>query len=239
MDMENEVQNQPVETKETPSREPLTLKSLTSTIRKNKKVAIALFGMLFLVLASILFGVLYSQKLKLSKTAKDEGPKQELYGSLLLTPVNIIGTPGKKTTIDVIINTDARKISGVVISVKYNPNLLDNVTITPYQDNTSALGYSLKLINPDINDPTPGEKTITLKLPDGMQELAGSGKIAEINFTVKPLKVAVLSTTLELTQLTGFLYAKQGEHTNLTKNQVVITLPPGLKHLSPTSAIQK
>ena len=63
--MENEVQNQPVETKETPSREPLTLKSLTSTIRKNKKVAIALFGMLFLVLASILFGVLYSQKLKL------------------------------------------------------------------------------------------------------------------------------------------------------------------------------
>jgi hypothetical protein len=72
-----------------------------------------------------------------------------------------------------------------------------------------------------------------------MQDLAGSGKIAEVGFTVKPLKVAVLSTTIELTTLTGFLSSTQGEHANLTKNQVIITLPAGLKHLTPTPAINK
>lgn len=237
--MENEVQEQPIETKEIPSREPLTLKSLASTLRKNKKVVIALLGMLFLVLASILFGVLYSQKLKSAKTAKDEGPKQELYGSLLLTPVNIIGTPGRKSSVDIIINTDARKISGLVIGLKYNPNILENVTIIPYQDRFSALGYSLKQSNDTIIDNVRGEVISTFKLPEGMQDLAGSGKIAEVNFTIKPLKVAVLSTNIEFTTLTGFLSSTRSEHANLTKNQVVITLPPGLKHLSPTPAINK
>ncbi len=237
--MENEVQNQPIETKETPTHEPLTLKSLSTALQKNKKVVIALAAMLFLVLASILFGVLYSQKLKSTKTVKNEEPKQELYGSLLLTPVNIIGTPGKKTTIDVIINTDARKISGAVISLKYNPMLLENVTITPFQDKTSALGYSLKQFNAPYMDTTNGGVILTLKLPQGMQDLAGSGKIAEVSFTVKPIKVAVRSTSLELTKLTGFLMTNQPEHNNLTKNRADITLPAGLKYLSPTSAIQK
>lgn len=239
--MENEVQKQLDQPVTKSLKEPLTLKGFIVTVKKNKKLSIVIIAIIFLFFSSILFAILYSLKLKTitQKPATQEIPKQESYGSLLLTPVNIIGTPGKKTSVDVIINTDARKISGVVISVKYNPNLLDNVTITPYQDNTSALGYSLKLINPDINDPTPGEKTITLKLSDGMQELAGSGKIAEISFIVKPVNVAVLNTKLELTQLNGFMYRTKGEHTNITKNQVIISLPAELKHLSTTPAINK
>lgn len=223
--MENEVQQEP---------KKITANSFFEKIKKNRLLFIAIVCILFLALASIIFTVLYSQNPKTSPTEKSQSSENKISGSVVFEPSSIELAGGKKGKVDILLNSAGKKISGVKVAIEYNPLILENVELTPYKDETSALSYSLEEVNKNVKDASKNTMIMTLSLPQGIQDLAGTGKIAELSFTVKPLKVAVTSTSITLTDLTGLLSSATGEDNKLTKNQVTITLPAGLPFVSPT-----
>ena len=235
--MENTAQQEQQPTSPS-TKQPVTVGTLVNYFKKNKIITLAIIAILFLILGSILFNVLIRKMVKTNPSATKDQADKQLSGSVLLSPTNIIGTPGQQSTVDVLLNTGGRKVMGVVVAIEYNPKLIEAVTLTPFQDKTSALGYSLEQRNEIIDDKANGKLILTLKLQNGVPDLAGTAKIADLSFKVKPLKVAIASTNISVTQLTGFLSSTEGQHTKVTKNRLTVTLPAGIPFLSPTPIIK-
>src|SRR3989344_2690797 len=211
--MENEAQNQqPI------SSTPLTFQHVITIIKKNKKLVIAITCIALLILSSIFMALLYSRKTKSLENDKTQKSQQKVLGSVIFEPVSSIAVPGQIYSSDVILNTGGMKISGVTLSVKYNPNIMDQVMLIPYQDKYSALAYSMEPMGPPTTDSQNGSTSLTLKLSDGIKDLSGIGKVAELQYKVKKINVAVTSTTISLTPSTVFLSSNEKPTTNLIKN---------------------
>jgi len=210
-------------------------------LKKNSKkkllIVIALCAVGFLVLVYFLLSFLYPKKGAYNNMSSQK-PVQELSGSVIFDPARIASTTGKQSTVDIILNTGGKKIKGVILAIKYDPRILENVALTPFLDPSSALLYSLKADGQTTKDTFSGGLIMSLKLPQGINDLAGTGKVAQLTYAVKPLNVAVSTTSIEFTQLTGLLFTGSGEKTNLVKNKLIVTLPPGVP-LSNTSTIVK
>ena len=74
-----------MENEQIDTKKPLTFEALQSTLKKNKKLTFAVCSILLLIFASILFGTLYSKKLKTTIT-KEEGLKLQSLEGLALPP---------------------------------------------------------------------------------------------------------------------------------------------------------
>ena len=147
---------------------------------------------------------------------------KKVLGSILLSPATVIGTPNKKTPVDIIVNTGGDPISGVVVGIKYNPLTVSNVTLSQAKDDTSPLSYALQQIGQTQYDTTDGWAMLTLQLPKEIVSLNGVGKVATLSFVTKPINVAISSTNISISQLTGFLYPDKAEFTGITKNQLIV-----------------
>ncbi len=236
--MENNIENEQQPITQPVDSKPATIGTAVTYFKKNKLIVIAIVAIMFLIIGGTLFNSMLRKIVKNNDTVTKNSAKEPLSGSVLLSPSTVVGTPGQKSSVDVMINTGGKKIAGVKVAITYNPQVIENVSLTPFKDKTSALAYSLEQQGEIINDSKIGEVMIVLKLPTGMQDLAGTGKIAELSFAVKPLKVALTSTDVTVTTLTGFLSSTEGEHTNITKNRLSVTLPAGVPFLSPTPIVK-
>jgi hypothetical protein len=201
-------------------------------LKVDRKLIIA--GCIIVVIV-ILGLVLYfrAQNLK-NNTSKTTPVGNTLSGSVLIDPSSVVGKPRQKITADVMVNTGGKQIKGITVGIKYNPQLIDNITLTPFKDPHSALSYALTPLANAFNDSKNGRIILTLILPTEIKSLSGVGKIAELSFTISPINVAVTSTSLSVASLTNFIIPNAQEKSNLTKNELKVTLPAGVPLLSPS-----
>lgn len=230
--MENEEVQKKLEENIIPQEKPESGKKF----KLDRKLIVA--GAIIIVLA-ILGLVLFSSKQTLNKpTDTTNETTNTLSGSILLEPSSVTGKPGQKITAGVMVNTGGKQIKGVVIGIKYNPIIVENITLTPFKDQNSALSYSLTSSSQAFIDSKNGGAMLTLTLPKDIISLSGVGKIAELSFTIKPLKAALTSTSISVSPLTEFLLPNSSNGSNLTKNELKVTLPAGIPLLSPSPILK-
>lgn len=209
---------------------PTQKASIIDRLKKNIKIIVPITFIAFLLIASIPFVL---NKGTDQTVKKNTEIKESPVGNVYITPANIVGKFGETYTTSIVANTGGKKISSATISVKYNPNLFEYVILIPYRDNNSALFYSLIQTKEQLVDPQNGTISLSLELPKDYQPLAGVGTIAELRFKLKKLNVAIKSTDISILESSGFL-TSDGMHTNINKNQLIITLPAGTADLSKT-----
>lgn len=131
-------------------------------------------------------------------------------GTILFEPADTILLPGSPSSADITVNTGGNMVGGVVISLKYNPQVLRNVTLEQIKDTGSAISYALEQTGEIEHDTQNGTIVMTLKLPEGSQGLSGRGTVARLTFSKANFNVAIPSNAVTLLPNTNFITVIEG-----------------------------
>lgn len=103
-------------------------------------------------------------------------------------PTTVNALPGKTQSIDVYVNTWGKEISGANISIAYNPNVIDNVTLTQFKDKNSTVSLAFETSS-SSNDTVRGIITLPLQMAATTPLQKGQGKVAVLTFVPKNTNV--------------------------------------------------
>jgi len=101
---------------------------------------------------------------------------------LYFNPNTITASSGGKISADIMIDAGDAPVSYVGLEVTYDTNALSNVTITPFQDPSSALSSSLIS---SVKSNTSGNTFITYTLVNGATQQKGKAILAKFQATYK------------------------------------------------------
>lgn len=155
--------------------------------------------------------------------------------SVYFSPSTVNATPGKETTVDIIINTWGKEISGINLSVKYNPNILSDVKLEQFRDTTSAVSYAFEETFAAENDPNNGVITLPLSMLETTPEQKGEGIVAKLSFTPKDAYTNLTQITFDVG--TALINRNSGKTIVLQKGILNINLP--VDGVFPTEIPQK
>lgn len=115
--------------------------------------------------------------------------------SVYFEPSQIKSPPNEPQTVDISVDTMGKEITGALIVVNYDPNLIKSVNIAQLSDPTSALSSSFTISSVET---TP--ESISLILNSNLDTPAqkGKGKIATLTF----IPVTSVKTSMSLTGTT-------------------------------------
>lgn len=196
--MEENIQNQTIETTQEKSSRLQKLRSLLL-----QKKVLVIIGIVIVIIVVAILALFFLQNKKTAKITHTSS----LPGSILFEPSTIAAIPGQSTSANIMINTGGNPVIGAEIAVSYNPKLISDVTLTPFKDTHSALSYALNQLGD--NQIYDDGMVMNLKLPASTPPQSGIGKVAVLSFTVKKVNVAINSTVIKLLPITNF-FVKQG-----------------------------
>jgi len=190
---------------------------------KNKVVLLAGAIVLFLVLilvVTILTGKggkngLFSSP---TPTINLTSPEATVY----FDPTTVNALPGKTQTIDVYVNTWGKEISGANISIAYNPNVIDNVTLTQFKDKNSTVSLAFETSS-SSNDAVHGIITLPLQMAATTPLQKGQGKVAVLTFV--PKNTNVTKTSISFSPSTALINRNGGKVIVLQKSTLIVNYP--------------
>lgn len=109
---------------------------------------------------------------------------------LYFNPNTITASSGGKISADIMIDAGDTPISYVGLEIAYDPNTLSNVTITPFQDPSSALSNSFIS---SVKSNTLGNTIISYTLVNGATQQKGKAILAKFQGTLKENKPTTVS----------------------------------------------
>jgi len=117
--------------------------------------------------------------------------------SLYFSPSTINTNSG---SVDILLNTGGKEVSGVQIELSYDPNVVSSLTIQPAAESLfgGPTDYVLLIQNVDHE---LGRATLALGIAAGKQAVGGTGKVATITYTASgPTTISMLEKSA-VTQL--------------------------------------
>jgi len=127
-------------------------------------------------------------------------------------------------TIDIVINTNGKPVSGAQIELSYDPKVLTSVTLTPALLNPFFGANPVVLIN--NVDPTQGRISYAIAVSNTDSEKTGSGSIATLGFTVNKFAGSTFSQITFLPKSAVTTFSSQASVLNVsTPLQIVVSQP--------------
>lgn len=132
-----------------------------------------------------------------SKLVPTPTPEQETPTMMLAFVPNILTVKsGGSIAANIELDSYTNPVTGVSVSVSYNPKEVENATVRPVRDDTSALSAALNLTAGTYDvDPKKGIITETFIIPKNVPAPNGRGIIAKFTGTLKP---GVKSTVIKI-----------------------------------------
>ncbi len=177
-------------------------------------------ALLIAVMLFIAFTILRNQKIQ---QMREEVPTVATRpsGEIIFATPEITVTNNQTKSVDIEISTGGNPITGVVLSIKYNPILIKNVKLEAIKDDTSHLSQVLLPYGDATYDTQNGAALLTLR-SIAKDPISGRGKIARLTFTKTSLNIAVDSTEINFLPTTGFITVQEGI-IPLTKNLITVS----------------
>lgn len=162
-----------------------------------KKVGVIVF--LILAVLSLLIGLSSSFFTNPSNTISlKPTPTSVAQSQLSFSPASVTLTDTKQATVDVMLDTGGNNVTGVQLELRYDPEVISGMTISPGPFLTHGTNQPENLINKI--DTKNGRATYALVLPLSQSAVNGKGVVATIAFEQKNLlpKSAMPTTTIQL-----------------------------------------
>lgn len=137
-------------------------------------------------------------------------------------PTTINATPGRNTTVDIYVDTWGKEISGANISIKYNPNVITNVSLAQFRDNNSTVSLAFENAVSTV-DPGKGIIELPLQMAKSTPMQKGRGKIATLSFTPKTTNITL--TQLSFTPATSLITKTPQKVIVLQKSNLIVNYP--------------
>ncbi len=178
---------------------------------KNKKVLF--WGgalLLSIIVLTTIFLIVSPKNIGQNKTKLTPTPSINLTtpeAAIYFEPKTVNVVPGQEAAVKIFIDTLGREISGASIAIKYNPNVISDVSLLQFRDSTSALSYAFT----KAENITPGAGIIELALQmdaaTPMQK--GKGQVATLTFIPKNSNITM--TQISLTEATALITRNPGK----------------------------
>lgn len=143
---------------------------------------------ILIVILALLTGVLIflavrsERSIKLtSETAPTMPAQTEPYAILSFSEEFIDASASGQRSVDIILDTAGKSVSGAQAEISYDPNIFLNVTIEPSQN--SIFGSNSSVLFNSV-DATQGRISYAVGIPINGEEIVGTGPIATITFTL-------------------------------------------------------
>lgn len=168
--------------------------------KRGQKKQILLIGIIIAVVLIGVAGYFFMSpngKGVISKIVPTPTLEQEAPTMLLsFVPNTLTVTPGGAIVANVELDSYTNPVSGVTVSISYDPREVENAALRPVRDNRSALSAALNLTAGTYDaDPKKGIITETFIIPKNVPAPNGRGVIAKFTGTLKP---GVKSTVIKI-----------------------------------------
>lgn len=219
INMEEENKNISLESEAKSQKPEATLQKLL----KNKVVLLAGAIVLFLV-------IIFVVALITGKGGKNgifSGPTPTVNltspeATVYFDPTTINAPTGKVQTVDIYLNTWGKEISGANISIAYNPNVIDNVTLTQFKDKNSTVSLAFETSS-SSNDAVHGIITLPLQMAATTPLQKGQGKVAVLTFV--PKSTNITKTSISFSPSTALINRNGGKVIVLQKSTLIVNYP--------------
>lgn len=215
--MEESIENQPK-----PEEVRTTSKKTFFTNRVKLLIGVVIFAIVLLVA----FGFIANRSSE--NLPADDAPEQAVNltspeAQAYFYPSTVTAKPGQKVTVDVYIDTWEKDISGANIAIKYNPNVISNVTLEQFKDKDSTVSLAFEEAA-SSNDQGTGVITLPLNMSKTTPMQKGRGIVAKLSFIPKDSNVTTTSLSFDLS--TALINdRKPGKVIVLQKGNLVVNFP--------------
>lgn len=155
----------------------------TSFFTKKIKILIVIAVLLSLLVPAFIF--IYTRSSSMPQETNEQGaPKQfpERLSSIYFENPSILAETSVPASVNILVNTGGEEVSSAIISVKFNPASVTNVSIEQFRDPSSALANTFENSAGNV-DENEGIAWITLNFPENVPPQAGAGAVARLTFT--------------------------------------------------------
>lgn len=201
-------------------KEEKKVKDFKSLLTPRVKILIGV--VIFAVILLCIFGVLATRQIRKQSQEKENQSKNlSPKATVFFNPSTVNATPGKSNNIDIMIDTWGTAITGANISIKYNPNVITNISLVRFKDTNSAL--SLAFQDADAIDDKKGNIVLPLEMAISTPPQKGHGKVATLTFTTKDTNIT--KTDMTFTASTTLLTREAQETIFLQRGILIINYP--------------
>ncbi len=183
------------------------------------KRTLILIGVLAIVTAILIYIAVSPKKTPPppAQTMVTPTPVSIATAHLTMNPLSVNATPSA-TSVDVVLESGASKITAVQLEISYDPKLLTNVDITPISTATSLLPGSVVLLK--TIDTTKGLISLAIAVPPTAKAISGTGPVATIKFRSN----SSIQATTSLAFLPKTLVTAEGVSASVLKDSIGATV---------------
>lgn len=121
---------------------------------------------------------------------------------------------GSTNTVNIVLDGKSKKVSGVQLEMKFDPQVLSNVKITNPESSFFGAAGNATVLYSDVNT-NEGHISYAVGITPLGEERTGIGDIATITFTVKP-SVTIKDTSITI--LPSSIVTQKGVNTSILKS---------------------
>jgi len=223
MEEENNIRQETIDIRQEPEAKSQKLGATLQKLLKNRVFILAGAIVLFLLVIAVVTVITG----KGGKNGMFSGPTPTVNltspeATVYFDPTTINAPIGKVQTVDVYVNTWGKEISGANISVAYNPNVVDNVTLTQFKDKNSTVSLAFEPTS-SHNDTVNGVISLPLQMKSTTPLQKGVGKVAVLTFT--PKSANVTKTSISFSPSTALISREGGKTIVLQKSTLIVNYP--------------
>ncbi len=160
-----------------------------------------LIGVLIIGLALVLIFVFLANRASDTIPSEESSEEQVNITSpeaqVYFYPATVTAKTGQRIIVDVYIDTWEKDISGANIAIKYNPNVISNVTLEQFKDKDSTVSLALEEVT-STNDQGTGVISLPLNMKSTTPMQKGRGIVAKLSFIPKDSNVTTTSLSFDL-----------------------------------------
>lgn len=189
------------------------------------RVKLLIGVLIFFVVLLGVFGFLATRELERQgeQTQEEELDMTTPEASVYFEPATVNARPGQRSEVDVVIDTWGREVSGAVLSIKYNPNILRDVRLEQFKDTTSAVSYAFSEGTVAENNEATGVIILPLSMLETTPMQKGKGVVATLSFVPKDDFSTFTQVSFDIG--TTFINREGGKTIILQKGNLNINLP--------------